>query len=331
MADVVETRAAHSRMRLAELRYRLANAAEVQTYPSLTVFSAGSYARLEASEYSDIDLFFFSDADRDAVPEPHTCSLRLFGRVIQIADDMRFPRFSNDCRYLEVLHADDIITALGGPMDDYLNHFTARMLLLLESQPIYGDDIYWNVIGKIITSYFRDFPDHPWSFLPTFLLNDIGRFWKTLLLNYENKRQFASDKPDFELRRTKQKVRNFKLKYSRMTTCFASVAALGTYRAPVTERDVVDMVRLTPQERLAFVADRVPGAKTAATEVLRRYAAFLELTGMPTPELESRFSDKERRTDMFKTADEYGGAMYELIQAVDAAGEHPSLLRHLVI
>src|SRR5207302_2585843 len=113
------------------LRNRLAKLKELADVPSLTIFGVGSYARLEAGPYSDIDLFFLSLGDKNALPEPRTKSLRLFGRLIEIADNMSFPKFSNDCQYLVILHTADITSYLGSPADDHENYFTARMLLLL--------------------------------------------------------------------------------------------------------------------------------------------------------------------------------------------------------
>ena len=328
------SRTQYSRIRLEELNKRLRSLSEVTTIPDLTIFAAGSYGRLEASEYSDIDVFFLTPKSRTSIADLNTARLRLFGKVIEIADQMGFPKFSNDCEYLVVLHTDDILQNLGGRTDDYENHFTARMLLLLESYCLYGQNSFDEVLEKSIASYFKDYPDHKETFQPLFLLNDIGRFWKTLLLNYENKRamkRLSPEDPETQSKRTRHKVRNFKLKYSRMTTCFASIAALGSHGAPVTESQVVAMTKLTPQARLESIADRVPSAKTAVGEVLDRYEWFLEMTGHSTAELESHFADKQKRTDMFASANAYGDAMFRLLLAIDDANPNLKLLRNLVI
>jgi len=223
-----------------------------------------------------------------------------------------------------------MLSNLGGRVDDHANYFTARMLFLLESRCLFGEEAFETITTKIVNSYFKDFPDHPRTFQPIFLLNDICRFWKTMLLNYEHKRKLSA-KPEDELKKTKQKVRNFKLKYSRMTTCFASVAALGSFTAPVTDEQVIAVTRLTPRERLNSVTERLPGAKSVVDEVLNRYAWFLEMTGLPTPDLEQHFSDKGKRTQMFDRANEYGDSMFQLIQFLDTSEPKLRLLRTLVI
>ena len=124
----------YSNERIKKLREKLDAVKELDQFPKLTIFGAGSYGRLEASEYSDIDMFFLDLAGPDDLQEPRTNRIRLFAKVIDIVEEMRFPKFSNDGEYLVLLHMDDMVDKLGGREDDYENIFTTRMLLLLESQ-----------------------------------------------------------------------------------------------------------------------------------------------------------------------------------------------------
>lgn len=330
-SNIYVDRANYSLKRLEMLRKSLANLSELKAFPGLTIFGAGSFARLEASQYSDIDMFFLTSGNK--ISEPRTKSLRVFGKVIEIVDKLGFPKFSNDCEYLVLLSTNEICAKLGSRTDDHENYFTARMLLLLESHCLYGETVFDNVTAKIIHSYFKDYPDHKHTFQPLFLLNDICRYWKTLLLNYENKRNIppGAENIQSKQRKARQKVRNFKLKYSRMTICFASIAALGSYTVPVTERQVVELTKLTPMQRLEAIPSRVPSAKEAVREVLERYAAFLELTGLPTAEIEDHFSDKQKRTEMSRQANEYGDSMFKLLQVIDETNPRLRLLRNLVI
>lgn len=117
-----------------------------------------------------------------------------------------------------------------------------------------------------------------------------------------------------------------------MTTCYATIAALGSHSAPVTEEHVFDLTRLTPRERLLSIPARVPATQDRVREVLANYAWFLEMTGLPSDELQGHFADNEKRTQMFQKANEYGDSMYRLLQEVDAvSGNEGSLLRYLVI
>src|ERR1039458_8896252 len=66
----------------------------------------------------------------------------LFAEIISLCKSLQFQKFSSDGEYLKIQYIDDMLDRLGGPEDDYLNHFTARMLLLLESQPLVNAKVY---------------------------------------------------------------------------------------------------------------------------------------------------------------------------------------------
>src|ERR1044072_3911784 len=124
MSNLITTpidRANYSSMRLNELGKRLGTLKELEEFPSLTIFAAGSYARLEASKFSDIDMFFLTTGSIDEISDPRTNSLRLFGKVIETIDTMGFPKFSNDCEYLVLLPTTQILDKLGSRTDDHEN------------------------------------------------------------------------------------------------------------------------------------------------------------------------------------------------------------------
>ena len=222
---LLSSRGDFSSGRLDELRRHLKNEPALKAYSGLTIYAAGSFARGEASKYSDIDLFFLHNDLTVQVSEPRLKGIRVLSTVIrQIEEDMEFPAPSNDGQFMNIIKLSEMKKTLGGAEDDYNNHFTARILLLLESAPVYGSSSYAQSISALIDSYFRDYENHASDFRPTFLVNDILRFWKTLCLNYEHRRN-----QEDEARKIKQKIKNFKLKYSRLLTCFATVALLASY------------------------------------------------------------------------------------------------------
>jgi len=329
LPPVYRDRAVYSQTRLDELANRIGTIPGITDYTNLTVFGAGSFARYEASIHSDIDLFFLCKGGREELSEPHTRELRLFGNLVDLVKLMGFPKLSNDCEYLRILHSPDILENMGKPEDDNENYFTVRMLLLLESKCLFGKANYNDIISEIISSYFRDYPDHEETFQPIFLLNDICRFWKTLLMNYESKRG-GSDYTDEQ--KTKQKVRNFKLKFSRMTTCFASIASICSYTIPIKEEQIIEQTCLTPRQRLESIPTRVPKAEDAVQDVLNQYAFFLDMTGLTADNLENHFSDKMKRTEMFQAANKYGDSMFNLLHVLDnCQKDNFKFLRYLVI
>jgi predicted nucleotidyltransferase len=317
------SRAEFSRMKLAELTKRLRTAKRTDAFLKLTIYSAGSYGRLEASEHSDIDLFFVLANPRESYEEIRVPEIRLLSELVEIGYMMSFPKFSNDGHFLKLLFLNDILDNLGSPADDYYNHFTARMLLLLESKPVYGPDIYNYLLDETVASYFRDYEHHPSDFRPTFLINDIIRFWKTLCLNYEHKRNEQEKRAQ-----VKHKIKNFKLGFSRLLTCFATVAILSTYRETVSPEDVVSICKMTPAERLISLARQKPVLTASVKEALELYSWFLSMTALPTAELEEYFSDKARRADAFAKARNFGDKIFSILQLADESNRS---LRYMVV
>lgn len=315
----------YARNRLEDLKVEVGHATVGVDLPGLAIFTVGSYGRQEASPHSDIDLFFIYDT-KSPTESRRTNEYKLFGRLIDIVERMEFPDLSNDAQYLESHSIDDVLRTLGSPEDDAKNFFTLRMLMLLESRCVHGVENYAKVIASIVESYYRDYPGHTDSFRPWFLLNDIMRFWKTLLLNYEHRR----NRPEDDLNDPRPRVKNFKLKFSRATTCFATICAIGSMRGPVAQNDIVNLVSTTPQERLMAVANNIPSTAGLVDALLADYEWFLEQTALPTRDLQALFAEPASKQAMFGRADAYGKKLYELLVAIDASGDN-GLLRALVV
>lgn len=322
--DIFEEKQSNSDQKIRELSLRIRRSEEVRPFKNLAVYATGSYARGEASVHSDIDLFFINRRPLETIPDCNINSVRLFSRMIEIAREMNFPKFSNDGAYLKILDSPQILKHLGGPNDDYMNHFTARLLLILESKPVYGKNNYEAVLKSVLDRYFEDYPDHPGDFHPTFLVNDIMRFWKTLCLNYENKRnQPARD----EAKRIAQKVKNLKLKFSRMLTCFGSVCYLASEKDVVGPDELMEMTRRSPMERLRMAADRANQMDRMA-RIEEEYRWFLTLTNVSEAELMANFSEKELRREAFEHASVFGGEVFDVTRSI---AERNGYLRYLVV
>lgn len=318
-------RSEYSLGRLNELKKNILKIPELRKFPKLTIYCAGSYARLEASKYSDIDLFFLCSTPKDELFEPKTSQIRLFSQIINIVKEMGFPKLSNDGEYLIIEHTDELIKELGSREDDYQNHFTARMLLLLESKCLYKEEIYNDAIKRVVDSYFRDYPGHMETFRPTFLINDIIRYWKTLCLNYEYKR---NQPPTDESTETKQKVKDYKLKYSRMNTCFATIAALLNKGSNINQENIIKIINDTPMERLDQLFSDIKGSEYLLKELRDQYSEFLFFTGLSEKRLHDKFRNKIFREKAFQEASKFGDTMFSIVQL--ACKENDSL-RYLVI
>jgi len=200
MADIagdsetlLSSRESYSRARLDQLVLGLNQLRSLQGVGNICIYATGSFGRLEASEHSDLDLFFVQTSDEAADPIGRIDKTLVDADVIRLAREQGFPEFSRDGEFLEVHQLGAILAHLGGQEDDFRNYFTARLLLLLESRSVYADPVYGRALKRLVEAYYRDYQDHEMDFRPVFLANDIVRFWKTLCLNYEHRRNRPTD------------------------------------------------------------------------------------------------------------------------------------------
>lgn len=229
--EIRNQRAKFSQERLAELQHSLSAYGTFADLPDLTVFAAGSYGRMEAGPHSDIDLFFMYGLDAKSRND-NARETRFFRQLRKVAKDMEFPDFTDNGRYLVTHRTNEVLRRLGGRKDDYGNHFTARMLMLLESAPVTRSDVFDRIVKTVVAEYSRDMPGHEETFYPLFLINDVRRFWTTLLINYENSRNEAVKRD----KRAAHRVKNYKLRISRLTTCL-QLSRLSKASTPSTIKD----------------------------------------------------------------------------------------------
>lgn len=316
----------YSHERLSDLRSRLTGACAVIGKHPLSVYVTGSYGRLEAWSGSDIDLFFLHGGENEF---PYTTFIRVAAEIVQATEAMHFPPFTGDGKYLDVHYVGQMEKVLGSPADDYCNAFTARMLLLLESRPLINDATYESLLSRVLGFYFRDFADHEMSFMPVFLQNDILRFWRTLTLNYEQDRftltTLAGDALEEE--KAASALKNFKLKFSRLSTCFSMVAHLSSATPPVTLDQIRALCHLTPAQRFEELRGRSAEADALIDSIQHLYDKFLERTQQDKAAVKKTFATSDLRKEAQAQANRYGEAIYELLQVITPADR----LRYLVI
>ncbi len=314
-----------------------------------TIYAVGSGGRSELSPHSDLDVFLVKHGEPRRIDE-----VRLQSAVLRAMRAQGFEDPSNDANFLKLHSGQTLIERLGEPSDDWENTFTARMLLLLESRPLLGTGAHEALAVKALDAYWKNVERHREDYLPIILLNDIVRYWRILLLNYESKtaekqRRMERRLPDPESEERKsaerdlegdKQFRSYKLRFSRCLMCYSSVAyllaeALATQsagrKAHVTREAVERMVRLTPLERMAEAAakarsaERVPEIGAALRGL---YAGFLRDSARPKAELLTVFADAQSRRPLFRAAWEFGEKMYDFI---DALGKNNPLFRYLVV
>ena len=310
-------RAGFSRKQIAELGERLVGLEELLKDEPLCIYATGSYGRLEAWSGSDIDVFFLHEGHPET-PFSRLNLIKVSAQLIQATEEMGFPPFSGDGRYLDVHYLELMREVLGSPDDDSLNAFTARMLLLLESRPVFGAERYQHFLETVVNFYFRDFHDHAEGFLPTFLNNDILRFWRTLTLNYEHDRfeiQTLS-RPQRPAAKAKSALKNYKLKVSRLATCFSMVVHLASEAPPVTPQRVLELCAQTPRERFEALAEGGGEADACVGQLLDTYDSFLGMVQRPDVDLLEEFGDGAQRKQRLDEAAQFGALIYELLTLV---------------
>ncbi|WP_263588197.1 nucleotidyltransferase domain-containing protein [Sphingopyxis sp. GC21] len=247
------------------------------------VYATGSFGRLEAGPDSDLDLFIVLETDPSPPGKPllnAVDEIKLKGALISAAEKNKLAKFDGGGRFLTSHKVGSFTEWLGSSEDDFRNTLTGRMLLLLESKPLVGNDTYAKTIDLVIAKYFRDYAGHEDAFVPSFLFNDVIRMWRTFCVNYEFHRKEGD---------SRNKIKNLKLKFSRMLTCYSGIVYLLAVYARdnrVRPDDVKAMIAISPTERLeAIVAadfglpeNSAATLKEAVHHALTSYSEFLGLT-----------------------------------------------------
>lgn len=318
---VLNERRRKSAERLASLANKLPESTKLAAGKAC-VYVTGSFARGEASDHSDLDLFMVGKCEPE--DEPKRLLTRLDeicvkAELISVTRAEGIPDFSGDGQYLAFYTVRELVASLGSPADDATNTFTARLLLLLESRPLVETSVYAEVIQEVILPYWRDFEDHRDDFMPAFLANDILRLWRTFCVNYE-----ARTETDPREKKAKRKLKNYKLKHSRLLTCYSALLfLLATYKSSrtVTPKDVVEMTQLSPVKRLEWLTTVFPQHSPEVEHVLAQYADFLLQTNADEGALVERFLDQTDSQRLMQGAYTFGSSVFELLEKVGTNGD----------
>jgi len=293
------------------------------------VYVTGSFGRGEASKYSDLDLFIVgksrSDGQKGSLLRPLD-EICLKAQLIGVTRRLGIPEFTDDGRYLIQYSVTDFIGTLGTPEDDVTNTFTARLLLLLESRPLIEPTVYQEIIEEVIAAYWRDYEDHSNDFMPAFLANDILRLWRTFCVNYEARTARVPDE-----KKAKGKLKNYKLKHSRLLTCYSAILyLLATFRQKqtVTPADALQMIRLSPTERLDWLCGQreLSDAHQDIRKLIDQYERFLRTTNHDERMLVVQFMDKNLSRDYLSQAYEFGDTLFDVLASIGAGSRFHRLL-----
>ncbi len=291
--EVVKNMCAYSINQFDLLKEQMEKRFDDEIYESLCVYVCGSLGRFEMTKNSDLDLFFIKESSGKRAKElsDNINKYDFFGKMKTINSEMKYKKPSKGGAYWVFTEENDL-QDIGSRDEDSNNGFTARLLLILESKPIFNEKYYNKLISDIIDSYLKDYDQHKETFFPLFLMNDILRFWYTLTLNYEYRRD---DKDSDEEKNWKR----LKLKYARLLTCFSMIACL--YKDGITKEYIIDCIKKTPIERLNMISSLYPDTSEVVEKIIRAYNKFLDMR----KSMNNDFGKSSVREKAFKDADEF--------------------------
>lgn len=225
----------------------------------LAVVSVGSYGRCEVSQVSDIDFFIVHDSSLP-VDRLH----QILRQVDDILRPVSHPGESDVAKFGREALARyaDLSEHIGWKCEDN-TALTRRMLMLFEGRPLYGRAAFAEWQHDLLRRYVPD--DHGHG-LARFLLNDLIRYYRTLMANFEEKR--AEGKA--------WGVRNIKLLFSRKLLLAGGIVAIAEVHglpAPAKVNRLRQLLALTPLQRLATLGEGNPYSDALFDD----YAVFLQL------------------------------------------------------
>jgi len=327
MGELLDRRRNKTNERIEELRKELRQA-EKLCAGKACVYAIGSFGRGEASQHSDLDLFIVGRKKGKKPSLPRLDQISVKASLIEATRKFGIPDFSGDGEYLTHYTVDELVETLGKPEDDVNNTFTARLLLLLESRPLLEESLHSHIISEVIDAYWRDYDDHKNDFNPTFLANDILRLWRTFCVNYEAR---TSKEP--EIKKAKRKLKNYKLKHSRLLTCYSALLyllAVSAKNKTVSRADAAEMVKLTPTARLEWLLHqrRLTDAHSGIRKLIQLYEKFLANTDATEEVLIERFLDLKGSRQYIEEQHKFGDLVFQVLGAI---GQQKGFHRLLVV
>jgi predicted nucleotidyltransferase len=132
--DIIEERKANCLSKIHEIKDRIGTLEAISNFSSLSIYVTGSYGRLEASEYSDLDIFFIHKGSENEQRVSNIEKTLLDAELIKMCRDMGFPEFSGDAKYLNIHYLDDLLEYLGSPVDDYKKLFYCSYAVIIRKR-----------------------------------------------------------------------------------------------------------------------------------------------------------------------------------------------------
>jgi hypothetical protein len=271
-------------LELAAARERLA---AIPIDPDAAVVLFGSWGRAELTPGSDDDwLVLVAGSRRDAVrPDPDQVGAAL----------VRSP--GEQAIFGGVDFTDELAGRIGLDEDTNRN-LTRRMLLMLESVAVAGEDAHRAAREIVLDGYLRgDVKDHR---PPRFFLNDVIRYWRTITVDFVGKERAGGGE--------KGALRNLKLRLNRKVLFASGLLPLlrcHQLRAAAIRPELLAQFDRPATDRLAEVfLEFDPDAGVRALSAYDRWLGMLGDDAIRA-ELSSLTREEGDRSRAFRTARRY--------------------------
>lgn len=202
----------------------------------ISVAVAGSYGRLEASPTSDLNFIILSQHELE--------DKKVLDCIKDSVDEFNIGLPNPEGVFSEVISVTDLVGKIGS-RDDTLEYVAQRMLLLMETRPLFNERVYRNVTDQILRKYLEYVIQDPKK-EALFLMNDLIRYFRSICVNYQ-----------FQFWREQEKwtLRNVKLRHSRIVL-YAGLLLL-IMNASKERKDkfayISTRIHYTPLEKIALV------------------------------------------------------------------------------
>lgn len=205
---------------------------------TFSIVTAGSYGRMEASKESDLDYVILSDTDTN-VPIAD-----IVKKVREIAVQLEIPLPNETGVFANSYSKSDLIDNIGNEEDD-LSKLAQRLLMIMETKPIFNEALFDSIIDEILRKYLEYVIKEPTK-EAIFLMNDLIRYFRSIAVNYQY---------NFWKNNEKWTIRNVKLRHSRILM-YAGVLLLILNASKLRERKfeyIKERIKFTPVEKIVSV------------------------------------------------------------------------------
>jgi hypothetical protein len=287
---------------LEDLRARLATQPRD---PDASVVLFGSWGRREVTAGSDTDWSVLVDGPPRAGVRPGGADL--IGHLSEAAGSARRPP-SQAGSFGGIVFVEPLSEQVGLRADSWDN-LTLRMLLLLESVAVAGEDVHARAHARVLETYVREVdPFRP----PRFFLNDLIRYWRTIAVDFEGKARAEDGR--------KWGSRLAKLRTSRKVLFAGGLLPIllcHLHRAEEIPGFLARQLAAPATDRIAFAFEQF-GAADAGLRALGAYDRWIGLLGDPAArgELEALTRAQASGSDVFREARRLGDELQDGLTAL---------------